>query len=356
MPEVYVAENEVVRHYAGSHAYGTNIESSDVDIRGIYCGTRELICSPFNNTGELTLENEEDGKLYELSKFVELYTGGNPNILETLWVDPEDLISYNPFVYGRMLEDRETLLSSKVAFTFSGYAVSQLKRIKGHNKWLTNPQPEESPKHKDFLKMVQNFTPDKLFNRNFSTQDLVNMDIVHYGGDIYGVVSRGEGSRALDKVSYDFNVSAKQSEGNTSKEKPMYIIKYMHDEYLLAKRKHKDYWAWVENRNDKRAVLEADHGYDTKHAMHLVRLLRMGREILEGQGVIVKRPDAQELLDIRNGAWDYDDLVKWAESEDKYIREVLYKKTSLPKKPQIKVAEKLIIDIQDYYWGQARNK
>jgi len=46
-------------------------------------------------------------------------------------------------------------------------------------------------------------------------------------------------------------------------------------------------------------VLEAKFGFDTKHAMHLIRLLRMAREILETGVVHVKRPDAEELSAIR---------------------------------------------------------
>ena len=65
----------------------------------------------------------------------------------------------------------------------------------------------------------------------------------------------------------------------------------------------------------------------------MVRLMRMCREILEGKGVIVKRPDAAELLDIRNkGIIPYDELVEWAEQEDKALDEV-YKTSKLPHQP-----------------------
>ncbi|AEZ66297.1 hypothetical protein phiTE_131 [Pectobacterium phage phiTE] len=37
----------------------------------------------------------------------------------------------------------------------------------------------------------------------------------------------------------------------------------------------------MKNRNAARHELEEKFGYDTKHAMHLVRLLRMSQEILE---------------------------------------------------------------------------
>lgn len=128
-------------------------------------------------------------------------------------------------------------------------------------------------------------------------------------------------------------------------------MKYCSEQYRQAKENHKNYWEWKRNRNEKRSELEEKFGYDTKHAAHLVRLLRMGEEILKGEGVKVRRPDAQELLAIRNGEWDYEDLVKWAESKDTEIREVLYKKTSLPKTPDIALASKILINIQDICWS-----
>lgn len=85
---------------------------------------------------------------------------------------------------------------------------------------------------------------------------------------------------------------------------------------------------------------------NTKHGAHLIRLLRTGLEILNGKGLIVKRPDAQELLDIRDGAYSYDDLIKEAESLDAQLNEA-YKNSPLPKKPNIEAIENLYLEILD---------
>ena len=84
--------------------------------------------------------------------------------------------------------------------------------------------------------------------------------------------------------------------------------------------------------------------------MHLVRLMRMGVEILRDHQVLVKRPDAEELLAIRNGAWSYDDLIKYAESMDKEVREVWYQKSTLPKTPDVHLAAVLTMNIQNIVW------
>ena len=78
--------------------------------------------------------------------------------------------------------------------------------------------------------------------------------------------------------------------------------------------------------------------------MHLVRLMRMCREILETGKVIVKRPDAEELLAIRHGAWSYEQLRDWAKSEDVALEEVA-KQSKLPRAPNVEAIDKLCIDI-----------
>ncbi len=75
-----------------------------------------------------------------------------------------------------------------------------------------------------------------------------------------------------------------------------------------ARLQHADPQALNPGRNPARAALERAHGYDTKHAMHLVRLLRMGAELLRERTLHVRRADAAELLAIRAGALSFEEL------------------------------------------------
>src|SRR5208282_6745244 len=61
------------------------------------------------------------------------------------------------------------------------------------------------------------------------------------------------------------------------------------NEYDQARREWKQFNVWKETRNPARSFLEAEHGYDTKHASHLVRLIRQCREILTTGTVNVQR-------------------------------------------------------------------
>ena len=84
--------------------------------------------------------------------------------------------------------------------------------------------------------------------------------------------------------------------------------------YNQARREWTQYQGWLKHRNPVRAELEARYGYDCKHAMHLVRLLRMASEILSTGRVQVRRPDRDELLAVKAGAWSYDELIERAEA------------------------------------------
>lgn len=94
--------------------------------------------------------------------------------------------------------------------------------------------------------------------------------------------------------------------------------------------------------NPKRAKLVEDFGFDTKDAMHIVRLLRMGIEILEGKGVLVRRPDAEDLLNIRAGSMSAEEIFEYAVEAEAKIQDLL-KKTKLPQKPDMVKIDALCI-------------
>lgn len=345
-------ENMLVKHLAGSHAYGTALPTSDVDYRGIFCADPINYLTPFFTVKECEDQDEEDTKLYELGHFVKLCVDCNPNIVETLWVELKDVTHITP-AYMHLRNNRQHFLSSKIAFTTSGYAMAQLKRIKGHNKWINNPQPKEPPQPKDYLSVVQWFGEEKNLKVDLNKYN-EGHQLWHFGNNLFGVYPAKGTSLWNDKGSlkYDRDGETKLDRGT-----PLMVIKWNKEEYNTAKDRHTNYWRWKNNRNEARGELEEEFGYDTKHAMHLVRLMRMGKEALTEGKLIVKRPDADELLAIRNGAWEYDDLLKYAESMDKEIRENLYKNTPLRKRPNLHKVAEILMETQQHVWnGESKDQ
>lgn len=341
---------------AGSKAYGTSLPTSDTDIRGIFVAHPKSIRTPWHTIGEYTLPEEEDGKLYELNKFMELFVDMNPNIIELMFVRESEILTATP-EYWLLRKHAQNLLSSKVAFKFSGYAMAQLKRIKGHDKWITNPQPVEVPSQKEFFRMVTNYTEHKILKHSDFISALNGCEglttMVPLGNNLFGVVldTREDVGPMFNQDGSIRKLVYEEVPDHLKKREPLMIVKYLSEEHKLAKEKHRNYWIWKENRNASRHELEEKFGYDTKHAMHLVRLMRMAREILETGEVHVWRPDHEELLAIRNGSLAYDDLIEWAENTDEYIRGEAYQKTSLPKKVDLDKATDILLKVQDMAWG-----
>lgn len=351
--EITTVDNLIVSHLAGSHAYGMSTPESDVDVRGIFCAEPKYIRTPFFNQREQTITGMEDAKVYELTNFMKLYLDCNPNIIETMWVDDESLIQTSP-AYDLLKQYRQELLCSKVAFTFSGYAMSQMKRIKGHNKFINNPKPVDPPKQSDYVSLQQNFSDERVLPREFRLSDYREGRLVPFGGNLYGYYDFScDAARGYETFSDDFTLNTVfDDESRVNFKNPKFLVKFNKDEYLLANDDHKNYWQWKAKRNKKRSALEESHGYDTKHAMHLIRLLRMGEEILTTGEVIVKRPDADELLEIRAGRFTYDELVAMAGDKDDKIRGELYKGTCLRSKPNVKLAAELLMQAQDMTWSR----
>ncbi len=97
-----------------------------------------------------------------------------------------------------------------------------------------------------------------------------------------------------------------------------------------------------------RADLEARYGYDTKHAMHLCRLLRMGQEILTTGVVKVKRPDAEWLKGIRKGSMTYREVVEWSTIQESSLPR-LVQESVLPEEPDTAKAGELLIELHSAF-------
>lgn len=342
-PTEQMQTNLLVKHYAGSHAYGTSLPTSDVDFRGIFVADREYVTTPFFNTAEVKDTSEEDTVLFELRQFMNLAVACNPNVVETLWVDEKDIVFRHPG-YDLIRHHRGELLSRKVAFTLAGYASSQLARIKGHKKWIANPQSEETPRQTDFMSLVVNFTSEKMFKFDVY-RFRKGHRFVPYGGNVFGVYKSDEHELFTDD--YTLNTAY---EGDThTLGVPLMIVKWNEQVYQSVKQNWENYWEWKRNRNEKRSVLEEKFGYDTKHAMHLVRLLRMGVEVLTTGELRVRRPDAAELLEIRNGKMTYEEIVKYGEDLDAHVK-TLVDKSPLPRSPNTKLAARLVMQVQEMMW------
>jgi predicted nucleotidyltransferase len=250
----------------------------------------------------------EDITIFGIMKFVGLALDCNPNILELLFM-PEDCILKTTSEWEKIVEIRDSFLSTKVKHTYTGYAFSQLKRIKTHRAWLLNPT-KKKPEREDF-------------------------DLIKHGKmpqDLTGAIQSLEEKDAEEAL----------------KLMPTIIMSLYQKEraYQNALKQWKQYQEWLKSRNPARAELEKKYNFDVKHGSHVFRLLIQGKQILT-TGTLFTRLDkeAQEFCRaIRAGKYKYKELMEMAETEIKSFDE-LEKNSPLPRVNNKKKVHELLVDI-----------
>lgn len=125
------------------------------------------------------------------------------------------------------------------------------------------------------------------------------------------------------------------------------MLYFNKDGYSVYCRKFKEYWEWVRKRNEARYNTTMSHGknYDSKIMMHVFRLLLMAREIATEGKINVYRNDRDFLLSIRNGRYEYDELLSKAEALKNELA-LLYQQSSLPKLPDKGTINRLLIEMR----------
>lgn len=361
---------------AGSQAHGTAREGSDVDIRGVCLLPLQERLSLFHSydqfegplpesllrvvmpaisahaTAGRAFEVKNETVIFETAKFLRLCTDANPNALEILFADPGDWLLDTP-LWRILYERRHLFLTKRVQHTFYGYAQAQLRRIRTHRSWLLHP-PQRRPERVDFglsdtstllthddrnrfeqriAEVLRTYEIDDI-EMPSSTRIAVQERIQNLREDLLMLLVSQ--SPAVDST-HAAPDSRRQIE-ESARAVAAHALKIPADVFaaLTSERRYRDavrhwdsYQTWIRERNPARAELERRHGYDTKHAMHLIRLMRMGIEALTDGELNVRRRDAEELLSIRNGALSFDELEALTDGLQQEIQQAA-KVTTLP--------------------------
>jgi len=285
--------------FGGSKLYGTSTPLSDTDERGVFIPSEEYFYGFLKKTEQYE-DKSEDTSYLEIRKFLHLASQNNPNVIELLWV-PDNMYLNATKEWEKIVENRHLFISTKAKFTFSGYAHSQFKRIKNHRGYLLNP-PKKKPIPEDFGLTGRSLMSDD----DMGTYETVK-EVVEVVGDLRSLVTKSKA-------------------------------------YKNAKREWDSYENWKKNRNPERAILEEKYGFDVKHAQNLYRLITEGEELLTTGNITFPRPDAEFLLEIRNGKYSYDQMLAILENYDQKFEE-LYQSSKLQKSADVKKIDELCIKI-----------
>jgi len=331
---------------AGSHAYGTAIEGSDEDRRGVFVAPLFFIGGL--NRIEQVADERNDQVYYEIGQFFVLLLKNNPNALELLAM-PEDCIQFRHPLFKLITPD--LFLSKLCGRTFGEYAMGQIRKARGLNKKIVNPQPETRRPLLDFCHVPQGqgSVPVLEWLRSQKIEpEACGLTVVQHTAGLHAIYhDAGADYRGL--------VSPKSPDALVFSSVPIAAepIAWMHfnqDAFRAHCKNHREYWEWVELRNAERYDTNVAHGrgYDSKNLMHTLRLLEMAGEIAREGILRTRRPNREYLLKVRAGDFEYEELVAKAEE---LLNEVQadFDRSSLPDEPDREAVESLLVEIRERF-------
>lgn len=332
---------------AGSKAYGTNTPQSDEDLRGVFAAPTSFLTA--SESIQQVQDEKGDEVYYELGRFIELLSKSNPNALEILFL-PEDCVRYRHPVMD--LIDPKLFLTKKCEMSFAGYALGQVKKARGLNKKIVNPEPEQRLELRDFCYVMAGQgamkLSDWLASKGIDESQLGAVGVNH-APNTYALFA-GRGYRGI------FSRSGEPSILCSSVPKGVEAIGWMTcnvDGFKKHCKNHKEYWNWVKKRNESRYLVNSEHarGYDSKNMMHTLRLLEIA-EMIAKEGIIqLRSPNVDFLMQVRNGDFSYEELLNMAEEKMETITQA-YANSELPDDVDFYQANELLAEMRAALTGR----
>jgi uncharacterized protein len=331
---------------SGSKSFGLNTPTSDTDIKGVYYLPKEQFFG-LNYIPQISNETNDE-VYYEIGRFVELLLKNNPNILEIL-ASPDDCILYKHPIMNRLkIED---FLSKLCKDSFAGYAVTQIKKARGLKKKIVNPMEKEKKSLLDFCYILQGYNTISiskwLADNNYKQENCGLINMPHSKG-LFALFYDSENTLGFKGIIQKENSNEVSLSSIPKSENEIGYLSCNQDEYSKYCKEYAAYWDWIEKRNDVRYNTNQQHGknYDSKNMMHTIRLLQTAEQILKTGQLIIRVSNREELLDIKSGNREYDNLLEMADGLIASI-ESLYENCNLPETPDLDKMTKVLVGIRE---------
>ena len=381
----------------GSQAYGTALPTSDIDKKFVYIETLECVLA---NTHTEQLNVNKDYVGYELSRFIELLTTGNPNIQDLIALPEDCIISCHPLFKKYLIDNKELFLTQNVRNSYGKYAQSQISKARGLNKKIMQEIPKERKGLLDFtwtvledgrVVLIQDYLKENNLTPNVCGLASINhikncynlyideefyqekIDLIReqvwstlpFRKQLYRsrkrIDSWGEEAKleykTLLEVQLEFTYRGK-FKGIVDKDNVQPVLTsipkgmiplcqiYMNLEgFSKYCKEYREYWDWVENRNETRYQDNQKNGcqYDSKNMAHCHRLLDMCYEILTTKQINVRRKNREQLLEIRSGKYEYETLLAEANEKIELINSC---HSDLPEEVDKKMLDDLLLSFR----------
>lgn len=300
----------------GSHAYGTNIENSDLDLRGIALNSKEEIL--LGNDFSQIVDTKTDTTIYSFRRMIELLSNCNPNTIEILGLKKERYLVCSS-IGEELLAMKEAFLSKKAAVTFGGYANAQLRRL--DNKSARDLGEEQREQH--VLNSIKNASIN--FKKKYLQFEDDSFRL--YVGDAVSLDREKELLMDIHLTGY-----------------PLRDYSGMMGEIHSILRGY--------DKIGKRNRYAVVHDKISKHMMHLIRLYYMCFDILEKHEINTYREKEHDvLMCIRNGDFlnGRQPIPEFFEMVDELEKRLQYdaENTDLPEEPDSKRIREFVMSVNE---------
>lgn len=313
----HLGNSIILLTFGGSYAYGTNTDTSDIDIRGCALNSKEEILT--NKNFKQFVNEETDTTIYSFNKLISLLINCNPNTIEILGCKPEHYFYMSP-IGKELIDNRHLFLSKKCIHSFGGYSNQQLWRLSNKSARLVSQEEQE----RHILSSIQSAATT--FKNKFALYDDDSINLY---------VDKSDREEYDSEIFMDINL----------KHYPLRDYKGMWDEMNNIV---KDY-AKIGKRNSH----AIERGKLSKHMMHLIRLYLMCLDILEnGEIVTYREKDHDFLMEIRNGKYldenrqpiaEFYEIVEEFEAKMQKAKET----TALPENPDYKKIQEFVMSVNE---------
>lgn len=313
----HLGKHVILLGLAGSYSYGTNIETSDIDVRGIALNQKSDLIGL--TKFEQYVDDSTDTVIYSFNKMINLLLNCNPNTIELLGLNPEHYLYLNDI--GQMLlEHKKLFLSRRAIQSFGGYADAQLRRLQNALARDTFPQ-DEKEQH------IFNSVKNAMHNFNTSYRNFEN-------GSVEIFIDKAVSPELETEIFVNVNMTH-------------YPLRDYASMWNVMANVVKDYEK-IGKRNKKKDDLHLN-----KHAMHLIRLFMMALDILEKGEIHTYRDKEHDLLmDIRLGKYQKEDGTfqdSFYEILSDFEKRLHYasENTDLPEEPDMNKVQELVMTINE---------
>ena len=312
----------IVQMKFGSHLYGTNTLSSDIDLKSVAIpSAKDIILQKASQIGSVHLgrESKEEGKknspgevdheCFSLQRYLGLLSEGQTVAVDMLFA-PDPTITSDLWRY--IQDNKENLLTKKSA-AFVGYCRTQANKygIKGSRVASAKNALER------FEKLQAQYGTAAKVGEFFTAEDEVIDDHTR--------TLRKNATQ--DRIERYFECCNRMVGFNNTVKEAAFIFRRIYENY-----------------GNRAQQAEKNEGIDWKALSHAVRVGREAVELLETHNVTFPLPYAAHILDIKQGKFSYDAVA----SEIELLLEEVEKASvhsTLREEPNHRFIEDLVIEV-----------